>query len=95
MGALSSLKIVPSYAFNQQVSILKNSFSDKVRVSFISITAHSIGGAAVKTAVSNGTLNQVAPNKITLSECDYINVTEEVWKKYVKQSRSTSISRKS
>ena len=58
--------------------------SKAVTPSFISICAHSAGGGALQNAANDKSLNKIKPNKLFLSDCDYMGATKAVWNNYAK-----------
>lgn len=61
---------------------IKEVFSSKLNINYISITAHSAGGGAAKTAAKNG-FEIVKPNKITFADGSYATYAHTVWEQYV------------
>lgn len=52
-------------------------------VSFVSMTGHSAGGAALKHAASSGQMNTIGVNKVTLSDGDYYGAAQAIWDNYI------------
>ncbi len=69
-------------------SILSTNFGSTASSISVTMLGHSAGGAALWEAANQGHLNGVKPSKITLSDADYYDTTQEVWDKYVKDASS-------
>lgn len=64
------------------LKILKENFSSKVNIGFVSITAHSAGGSALMAAAKAGQLDTVKPQKITFADATYDPFAQVVWDLY-------------
>ena len=58
--------------------------SETITPSFIAIYAHSAGGGALQNAANDQSLKKIKPNKLFLSDCDYMGATKAVWNNYAK-----------
>ncbi|MEO5367123.1 MAG: D-alanyl-D-alanine carboxypeptidase family protein, partial [Magnetococcus sp. WYHC-3] len=72
--------------YREVTATIKESFSDKLKVGYISVTAHSQGGAAAKTAAVNGQFESVKVNKITFADGSYGNYSQSVYDFYVSKN---------
>jgi len=79
-----------NFFHTQTVQTIKSNMSDKVNITFISITAHSAGGGAVKSAALKG-LDIVAPKKITFSDADYADYVQTTWNSYAAKTPDIEI----
>lgn len=75
------------------LEILKRHFSNspEVRVGFITVAAHSKGGHGLYNAARSGQLRNLAPDKITCADSEYVKfgapVISGVWDNYVSAAR--------
>jgi hypothetical protein len=65
------------------VSLLKENYSNKVSITFISIIGHSEGGRAIKNAAMRG-LDVLKPNRIVFADASYPGYAEISWDSYIK-----------